>query len=167
MKKQEGQYMSPNWLVELVLDDIKYTGKNVLTKKIIEPSFGDGAFLINITERIILECLKHEKHEKEIITLLKQNVFGIEKDIILYNQAISKLNVLLQQYNINPINWKENLIHGDTLLLYQNYKGKMDLVVGNPPYIRIHNIPEAYRKIIEKFRFSKGIRDMYIVFYEI
>ena len=57
-KKVEGQYMTPDGIVTMILDSIGYTGNHVLTKTIMEPSFGDGAFLINIVQRIITECKK-------------------------------------------------------------------------------------------------------------
>lgn len=44
-KKEKGQYMTPEKIVVMILDDIGYAGDEVLAKKIMEPSFGDGAFL--------------------------------------------------------------------------------------------------------------------------
>lgn len=52
-RKEKGQYMTPEKIVVIILDDIGYAGDEVLTKKIMEPSFGDGAFLSEIIKRII------------------------------------------------------------------------------------------------------------------
>ena len=52
-RKEKGQYMTPKRIVVMILDDIGYAGDEVLTKKIMEPSFGDGAFLSEIVKRII------------------------------------------------------------------------------------------------------------------
>lgn len=57
-KKAEGQYMTPDGIVSMILNNIGYTEQHVLTKTIMEPSFGDGAFLINIVQRIITEGKK-------------------------------------------------------------------------------------------------------------
>jgi adenine-specific DNA-methyltransferase len=43
----------------------------------------------------------------------------------------------------------------------------MDYVVGNPPYVRVHNLRENYEDI-KAFSFSKkGMTDLFIVFFEI
>ena len=52
-RKEKGQYITPEKIVVMILDDIGYAGDKVLTKKIMEPSFGDGAFLSEIIKRII------------------------------------------------------------------------------------------------------------------
>mgnify|MGYP000937748576 CR=1 FL=1 len=65
-RKEKGQYMTPKRIVVMILDDIGYAGDEVLTKKIMEPSFGDGAFLSEIVKRIIKEGQKQSLSEKEI-----------------------------------------------------------------------------------------------------
>ena len=51
-KKDIGQVFTPDNLVELILDEIKYDSEKILGKKILEPSFGNGAFLKTIVKRI-------------------------------------------------------------------------------------------------------------------
>ena len=166
-KKVEGQYMTPDGIVTMILDNIGYTENHVLTKSIMEPSFGDGAFLINIIQRIIIQSKKEGKSNDEISQIIKQNVFGIEKCKELYDKAILRLNSLLTVYGIPNFDWSSNLICGDTLMEYKSFVGKMDYVVGNPPYVRIHNIPSEYRNVVKDFQFVDGMIDLYIVFYEI
>ena len=78
-RKEKGQYMTPEKIVVMILDDIGYAGDEVLTKKIMEPSFGDGAFLSEIVKRIIKEGQKQSLPEEEISGIIQNNVFGIEK----------------------------------------------------------------------------------------
>lgn len=165
-KKEKGQYMTPEKIVVMILDDIGYAGDEVLTKKIMEPSFGDGAFLSEIIKRIIKAGRKQSLPEKEISDIIQNNVFGIEKDEKIYKKAISRLNGILEEYKIPKIEWK-NLINGDTLTEWEKHKEKYDYVVGNPPFVRIHNIPERYRDIVKSFQFSDGMADLYVIFYEI
>lgn len=159
--KQEGQYMTPPEIVNIILDSIGYNGIEILDKKIIEPSFGKGVFLEEIVRRIIKVA-----PITDVKRILEENIFGIEKDINLYNEAIKNLNFIIKENNIETINWK-NLINGDTLFLYKNYINQFDYVVGNPPYVRIHNIKQEYRDIVKQFKFTKGTIDLYIVFYEL
>ena len=43
----------------------------------------------------------------------------------------------------------------------------MDICIGNPPYVRIHNIENQYRDVVKNFTFADGTTDLYIIFYEI
>ena len=65
-KKVAGQYMTPDGVVTMILDTIGFTGNHVLSKSIMEPSFGDGAFIENIVQRIISEGTKSGKTNEEI-----------------------------------------------------------------------------------------------------
>ena len=164
--KTEGQVFTPTDIVTMILDSVRYTGKSALTKTIMEPSFGKGAFLIEIVSRIIYEGRAEGKSENEIKEIIEKCVYGIEKDEDLYREAIQKLNELLMAYDIPLPSWS-NLINGDTLLVYDNYIGKMDICIGNPPYVRIHNIEKQYRDVVKNFTFADGTTDLYIIFYEI
>lgn len=102
-KKKEGQYMTPDGIVSMILNNIGYTENHVLTRKIMEPSFGDGAFLINIVQRIISEGTKIGLSKQQITDIMQANVFGIEKDKTLYKKALKRLNSLLAVYEIPEI----------------------------------------------------------------
>ena len=164
--KAKGQIFTPVKIVSMILDTVQYTGETVLTKTIMEPSFGKGAFLLEIVSRIIQEGKARQKTALEIREIIEQNVFGIEKDKDLYDKAILELNQILTEHHIPLPSWS-NLLCGDTLLLYQNYIGKMNFCVGNPPYVRIRNIMNEYRNTVKNFSLTKGTTDMYVVFYEI
>ena len=56
IRKNKGQYMTPEPITTMILDTIGYTGPQILTKTIMEPSFGDGSFLISIVNRVIIEA---------------------------------------------------------------------------------------------------------------
>ena len=162
-RKQNGQYMTPKNIVSLLLNEIGYFGPEILNKTIIEPSFGDGSFLTEIFTRIINEGKKQNLSNFQISNILSENVYGIEIDNVLFDKAIENLNEIAikngLQINLN------NLKNGNTLFLYKNYLNKFDYCVGNPPFVRIHNM-EDYEKIKE-FNFSNGNTDLYVIFYEI
>lgn len=165
--KTEGQVFTPNEIVDIILNDINYKGSKILNKKIIEPSFGEGIFLFNILNRIIKEARKNKLSDKEIVKIIEENVYGIEKDKELYEKTINSLNDFLHNKNIyEKVNWS-NLINGDTLIEYEKFIEKFDYVVGNPPYIRIHNLSKEIRDNILNFDFTEGNTDLYIVFYVI
>ena len=100
-------------------------------------------------------------------TLILSNVFGIEKDKQLYDEAINNINEILQNNNIGYIDWSNNLINGDTTIEYRNYKNKFDFVVGNPPYVRVHHMDIATRNKLSSGHFNNGMKELYVYFYEL
>ena len=165
-QKQQGQYMTPDRIVSMILDTVGYKGKNILSFHIMEPSFGDGAFLSEIVRRLISACEETGLDTNETAETLNRNVYGIEKDSELYQKAISRLHTICQEHQLPDIAW-EHLLNGDTLLLFEQFCGQLDYVVGNPPFVRIHNMEDIYKDILDKFQFTKGIPDLYVIFYEI
>lgn len=150
-RKSEGQYMTPDPIVSMILHASGYTGQLILTKNIMEPSFGEGAFLRNIVTQLIIEGRKAGLSETEIAEIINSRVYGIEKDRNLYHRAIDRLNHLLDAFGIPNVAW-DNLICGDTLIEYKSYVGAMDYVVGNPPYVRVHNLQPQYRALAKELR---------------
>ncbi len=167
MRKTENcQIFTPTYIVNLILNTIGYKGDNVINKSIMEPSFGDGAFLIKIVERLIVTSRKKGFDDSTIKTLLLSNVFGIEKDDNLYKKAIDNIGNVLKKYNIDDIDMSNNLICGDTILLYSTFKNKFDFVVMNPPYQRNHHCSEEVLDLLKQFKYTTGSTDLYIAFYE-
>ena len=58
------QIFTPPTIVNKMLDMIGYTNDNIATNTILEPSFGDGAFLVPIVQRI-LQYGKQNKHQEK------------------------------------------------------------------------------------------------------
>jgi len=165
-KNKKGSVYTPSYLVEIILNQAGYFGEKILNKHIIDNSFGDGAFLTIIVERYIKEFFSYFKEnlDTNLERNLEKYIHGIEIDPIEVEKTIAKLNKIAVNHNLYSINW--DIIIGDSLTI-NKYNKKMDFVVGNPPYIRIHNLMNNYQKIKE-FKFaSQGMTDLFIVFYEI
>ena len=93
------QVFTPDYIVKKMLDDIDYRGEN-LRKTIFEPSFGDGAFLVEIASRI----LEYAKGEAEAHVLL-DNILGCEIDPVMYTRAIERLDALVAAKGYSKHNW--------------------------------------------------------------
>lgn len=156
-----GQVFTPEHIVNKILDEIGYKGENILNKKILEPSFGEGVFLFEIIKRLIDYCESISMSKEETKEQLEKNVYGVEIDKDLYKYTLDKLNVLTDTSDIKDVNWK--LYNKDTLT-YTNYDF-FDFVVGNPPYIRIHNLSKEVRDNLKNYDFTEGMTDMYIIFF--
>jgi adenine-specific DNA-methyltransferase len=167
MRKTENcQIFTPTYIVNLILNTIGYKGESVINKTIMEPSFGDGAFLVKIVERLILVAKKKGFDESTIKALLLSNIFGIEKNEELYQKTLTRLYKIFNKYDIDNIDMSNNLICGDTILLYSNFKNKFDFVVMNPPYQRNHHCSEEILNSLKQFKYTTGSTDLYIAFYE-
>lgn len=154
MSKEKGQVFTPNWIVK---EMIKFCDIDDITRiKIIDNSCGDGAFICEIVKEIIL------KKPTNIKEVLENNIFGIELDSTAYNKCIKNLKIIEKENELPSINW--NIKNNNTLKIYKEYEGKFDLVIGNPPYVRVHNTIED----LSQFEFcKKGMTDLFLAFYEV
>lgn len=164
MNKNQGQIFTPTPTASLILDTVGYYGIPTLTHTIMEPSFGKGAFLIEIATRIIEAGREQGWDSTQIAKAIDDNVYGIEKDLTLYEEAISTLNHFLASQGIPAIEWT-HLGCGDTLLVYTYYAAKMDFVVGNPPYVSTHNLDTETRMLVKSFNHTEGTTNLYVPFY--
>lgn len=142
------QIFTPSNIVQKMIEMSGFNGQQTVW----EPSFGTGNFLVSLV-RIVLESGMHEYLD---------NIYGCEIDESLYEEAINRLNALLNEYGVS-YQWK-NLLCCDAF----DYPDKLfDIVIGNPPYIRIHNMDKQERARVEKLRFSTGMNDLYVSFFEL
>lgn len=165
--KSLGQVFTPKWIVKEILDLVGYNNNSILNKYILEPSSGDGIFLIEIVERYINEAQKNNWKKKQITDGLAKYIYGIELDTIEYIKCIENLNKLVATKIVgaDEVDWK--IFNENTLLTFKTYLSFFDYIVGNPPYIRIHNLDPATRELLKKeFLFSEGTIDIYLSFFE-
>ena len=159
---QNCQIFTPPEIVDKMLDMIGYTNEQIESKTIFEPSFGDGAFLVPIVERILNYSKQHNKTTKEILSML-ENVYGVELDEKYFAIAKERLQRLLEPFAIE-YSWP-NLRNEDTLTYVPPVL--FDFCIGNPPYIRVHDCSPETRQIIKRdYMMGKGNTDLYVIFYE-
>lgn len=162
--KDFGQVFTPIELVKDILDVSNYKGKGILKKHVIDNSCGNGAFLIEIIDRYIKEYYKEHSTYNGIKNEIETYIHGIEYDTEIWKECIYNLKEKCNEYNIQDV--KFDILNKDALKT-KKYNGKMDFVLGNPPYVRVHNLDKQYDSV-KKYLFSKsGMTDLYIVFYEI
>ena len=165
--KTLGQVFTPEWVVNEILDLVNYYEVEILARYILEPACGDGAFLQKIVKRYINEGKRNNLNKEEIVQGLEKYIYGIELDEIEYKKCIDNLNNLVNQLlGVEKIKW--NIFNENTLFIFSKYHNLFDYIVGNPPYIRIHNLDSTTRDLIkENFEYSDGTIDIYLTFFEI
>lgn len=163
--KETGQVFTPNYIVKEMLDLCGYKhGKKILRKHIIDNSCGDGAILCEVVERYCLAYISFNENSLWLKNELELYIHGIDNDPIAVSKCIENLNVICSKYNIFNVNW--DVFVSDTLI-DERFNKQMDYVIGNPPYVRIHNLSESYEKV-KKYNFTQiGMVDLYITFFEI
>jgi len=162
VKKSFGRYYTPAPLVREILDLSNYRGETILRKRVIDNSCGDGAFLVEIVDRYCQEALK--SRVDDLKTELETYVYGIEIDANERAKCVSRLDSVAERYGVVGVAW--NVTCEDALQV-DRYDGKMDFVLGNPPYVRVHNLGASFNDV-KRFQFAQGgMTDLYLVFYEI
>ena len=166
-EKRFGQIYTPEFLVKDILDFAGYkSDENILEKHVIDNSCGDGAFLLEVVRRYCkaYSQLHGKKQRKKLSLQLHKYIHGIELDVIAYGECLRNLDKLAEELEIPPVNW--DVRNTDTMTV-DEFDGMMDFVVGNPPYVRVHNLDKDFQRV-KRYRFCDGgMTDLYLVFYEI
>lgn len=165
---RHGEVFTRRWVVETMLDLVGYTADRDLAELlIVEPACGAGAFLGPIVERLSASCqaygrsLPDAMHAVAALDLLDRNV------------ALSRELVTRQ---LLADGWRPD--HVDTVvpgwirqgdyLLADHGPRPADVVIGNPPYIRLEDVPDARMSAYRLACPTMGGRaDIYVGFYEV
>jgi adenine-specific DNA-methyltransferase len=163
-----GEVFTKRWIVELILNMCDYQPDLDLTKmQVVEPSVGSGAFLGPVLDRLLAARAKHADGEPWLI--LRNCVRGwdlqaeqVETSKRLVVSQLTRAGCPLVDARSLAGSW----LHVGDFLLADHRQG-VDLVVGNPPYIRIEDIPApllaAYRVACPTM---VGRADIFVGFYE-
>jgi hypothetical protein len=158
--KQTGQVYTPQWLVSRILDEAGYVGEAIGQWRLLDPACGDGQFLVEAVRRI-QSTLPQEKWENAFASLegwdIDENALNICRD---------RLNALIAP---KTFPWKLQKVDSLTQYGLTSASAKYDIVVGNPPYIRIQHLPASYKRFLQKnFIFCRrGSTDVYLAFFEL
>ncbi len=121
-KRQLGQFLTPDGIARQLVDSLVFTRND----RILEPSLGDGAFVIPVIEKF-LELYDGTLRER-LDMVLTRNVFGVELDEDLFRACLSKIET---QWGYLPK--KHNFIRDDFFRcrFFAESNGKMPNSVGN------------------------------------
>lgn len=162
-----GEVFTRRWVVELILDLSGYTPDRDLAAMVaVEPSCGSGAFVGPMVERLIRSCEIHGRAIEDAAGAMRAF------DLLEVNAAIARKAVAaqLEESGLTSDAAEElaaRWVTAGDFLLTPHAEQSVDFVVGNPPYIRLENVPadrnEAYRQICPTMR---GRSDVFVGFIE-
>lgn len=162
--KKNGQIFTPQYIVEEMLDYAGYVGSHIIDKQLIDNSCGDGAFLKVAVSRYCEESIKQGRSLETIKNDLEKYIHGIDIDEDAYNQCFENLDEVARRFGIENVKWD---LYNKNSLSVKQFDKKMDFVVGNPPYVRVHNLDSTYDDV-KKFKFANGgMTDLYLAFFEL
>ncbi|MFC3375458.1 Eco57I restriction-modification methylase domain-containing protein [Rugamonas sp. CCM 8940] len=156
-------------MVDFMLDLVGYTSdENLFELSLLEPSFGNGEFLIPAIERLLIARTR-ALTAGEVVGCIKPCIHGVELHEDTFQSTRRAVIALLEQFEFSSIDAIEItdawLVHGDFLLA--ELDGGFNFVIGNPPYVRQELIPgpllEEYRK---RFATLYDRADLYVPFME-
>lgn len=153
-----------------------YTPENIVKQMIVlsnptpdmtimEPSCGDGAFIFGLLH-YMEETFNLKNHD--LANWLITKVYGIEIDKDIVKKLKKELSIFFEKrFNIQ-INEKKftHIVCMDSLLF--DKKIIFDLCIGNPPYVRTHNLDNQYLLDLRNTYISckTGAIDLYFAFIE-
>jgi adenine-specific DNA-methyltransferase len=165
---ERGEVFTRRWIVDLILDLTGYTADRDLgALVVVEPSCGAGAFLVPIVERLIESCCRHGRELSEIggalraFDLLPANTEIAQKAVA---KALTDAGMAHDHAGVIA----RQCVRNDDFLLSYDDDESADFVVGNPPYIRLEEVPaersNAYRRACPTMR---GRSDIFVGFIEV
>lgn len=155
-------------VVEFILDLVGYTPSSTLcTKSLLEPSFGNGDFLLPAIERLLLAWKEACKNDRTL--KLDGCIRAVELHHASYERTKARVVALLV---FNGFPEQEAIRLASTWLIQSDFlltpvSERFQFVIGNPPYVRQELIPppllKEYRR---RFTTLFDRADLYVPFIE-
>lgn len=166
-----GEVITRQWVVDMILDLAGYTSNRDLTSlRLVEPAAGTGAFLARILARLLASAKNHG---------VKVNLATVGDAIRVFDiqpaHAVALEALVVSQLVSEGIAQVEAVALADRWVCHDDYLvpgstnrlSDIDLVVGNPPYIRMEDVPAGraakYRSL---YPTMTGRADIYVAFFE-
>lgn len=165
-----GEVFTKPEVVVFMLDLSGYTiDKPLYTYSVLEPSCGEGDFVIPIVKRL-MQCYQHHVGVSEhTATDLKDALRAVELSASSASHTRGRVIDKLVEYGIGPdhASYLANqwIICQDFLL--SELETKFTHVFGNPPYVRLESIPPHFLAAYRKAHQTMTERaDLYVPFIE-
>jgi hypothetical protein len=162
----KGVVYTKRWVVELLLDLSGYSSdKNLVDALAVEPAAGDGAFLGPMIERLVESCRN-----------LGRSLSECQNSLIAYEldeESAARARVFAQNI-LTDRGVRRSLAKrlADAWVLNRDYlfdsgSRQADFIIGNPPYVRLEDIPEETASVYRgAYPTMRGRADLYVAFFE-
>lgn len=158
-------------VTSLILDLAGYvpTAGRLAERRLLEPSCGDGAFLAAIIHRLVESERLHRRQVDWADDALTHALTACDLNSGFVTIARDQVVDLLQGEGCPPARARalgeQWIRHSDFLLT--NWPDPFDFVVGNPPYVRIEELPpRVLQRYRELYPTCTDRADLYVAFFE-
>lgn len=167
LTEPRGVVYTRRWIADLILDLAGYRPHDDLAERyVVEPSAGEGAFLVPIVQRLLESLTKHGRPLLDA----RNSIRAYELDASAASRAVRLATAELAAHGASPLEARrlaEGWVTVGDYLTESPRDRRADLVAGNPPYIRYDDIPgealESYRRM---YPTMVGRGDIYVGFIE-
>lgn len=150
-RKDFGVFLTNNiGTVDEILDVIDFNDKDILNKKFLEPSCGNGIFVVRLLERIFKEKGKPFEFQKfvernicfvdvdeEMVEKTKQNIK--EYYVIRFNKDyVGSFNAFVYDFTKRIKPKYGNSLSNNVDVPLAKFIQSIDYVIGNPPYVSLY-----------------------------
>lgn len=164
---EHGEVFTRRWVVDLILDLVGYTSDRDLGAiTAVEPACGSGAFVVPMAERLLESARAHGRRVADLapaiwaVDLLASNVASCRRAV---SQTLVDAGADPGAAGDLASAW---ISRGD-FLVTPPAEESANIVVGNPPYIRLESIPRERSELYRRQCLTMGGRaDVYVGFYE-
>jgi len=147
-----GEYYTPDWLAEHVLDEVGYDGRP--DRRLLDPSCGSGTFLVTavnrirawyegnrggcgfdeaeLCRRILAGVVGFDLHPLAVLSARANYLIALG-DLVRHAGGVS-IPIFLRDSILTPVEGREPV------------EGRFDYVVGNPPWVAWDHLPADYRR---------------------
>ncbi|MCT2977625.1 hypothetical protein EFN79_02370 [Propionibacterium freudenreichii] len=166
-EKARGAIFTRPAVVDFMLDLIGYTPDKPLHQmRILEPSFGDGRFVLHAVDRLV-EAWRQGGGTDPLE--LRGALLAVELDpetFTPFHRALQRHLVRGGFTSIEAKGLTDSWLRNENFLFSQSL-GAFDFIIGNPPYVRQELIPnDLLRTYRSTYPTMVGRADLYIAFME-
>ena len=167
--KSRGAVFTREEIVDFILDLVGYTqDKPLYRNRLLEPSFGAGAFLLPIVGRLMKAWRNGQKSEAALDDL-GNAIRAVELHRETFHSTHAAVIALLKREGLaakTATALADRWLSRNDFLLAQ-LDGRFDFVVGNPPYVRQEMIPPHFlAEYRRRYRTMYDRADLYVPFIE-
>ncbi len=168
--EERGAVFTRAEVVGFILDLVGYTADKPLHRfRILEPSFGDGDFLLPVIERLLKSYKACSPSSSHALEDLSESITAVELNEESVRNTRNKVQEMLLSYGLSVHDtglivdsW---IVKGDFLLV--DLPHTFTHVVGNPPYVRQELIPDTLlNEYRARYHTIYDRADLYIPFIE-
>lgn len=165
--EQKGVVYTKPWVVELLLDLAGYMAHaNLVDALAVEPAAGDGAFLVRMAERLIASCANLGRPFSECVASLIAYEID-EASAATARSAVVKALAAAGVHHAIAEKLASSWVQVGDYLFDSARMPRADFVIGNPPYIRLEDIPPETAGLYRRaYPTMQGRADVYVAFFE-